>query len=78
MLQVAERRHGTINYTAQVWELRDEGTTRNEEMSQKPHEHAEGCVTWYKATKVSQKVTIKFTVHDLTMEKRPNGARGNI
>jgi len=31
-LQVVERRHGTINYTAQVGELRDWRIVQNEEM----------------------------------------------
>ena len=74
MLQAAERRGETINYTAWVGELHNEETAWNEEMSQRPHKHTEGYATWDKTTQVSWKVTVKVTVHDLTTKKWPNGA----
>lgn len=58
----------TINYISRIRELCNEETMQNEEMSQRPHKHAEGCTTWDKTTYVSQKVTIKVSLHDFMMK----------
>ena len=62
------------NYNVQVRELCDWGIVRSKEVSQGSH-HCEGSyATQGEIVQVSQKVTIKVTIHDLTVEMRLNGA----
>lgn len=70
VLQVAERRHGTIKYFAR--ELRDVGVVCKRKVSQGPRPHKEGCI----ATQVGWKVTFVVTIDDVMLDLRPNGTGG--
>ena len=71
MLQAAERRYGTINYTAWVGELRNGNMVQSKDVSLGPWQHGGCCST---QREISQKVTIKVTIHDLMVSLRTNGA----
>ena len=70
MLQAAEKRRGTINYSAR--ELCDVRIAHSSEVSQGPRQREGSCT----AARVGWKVTITVTIHDVMLGLRPNGAGG--
>ena len=73
VLQAVERRHETINYTAQVGELHNWKMVWSEDVSLGLRQCGGSCATQGEITQISWKVTIKVTVHEKTVEVRPNG-----
>ena len=73
MLQAAERRHRTINYTAQIRELGNWKMVWSEDVSLGLRQHGRSYATQGEIAQVSWKVTIKVTVHEKMVEVRPNG-----
>ena len=66
MLQVVEREHMTINYSAR--KLYNVGAARGSEESQ----GLQPCMEGGAAIRVGLKVTIEVTIHDWMFDLRPN------
>jgi len=69
-LQVAKRRRGTINYSAQ--ELHNVRTAHNSKVSQRLRQRRGG----YDAARVGWKVIVIVTIHNVMLGLRPNGVGG--